>query len=95
MNNSNITYLQTTNYQSVLFQRILVLCFLFCTPFLANAQVQDSTALSIADSTYSLDSLGTDSLGFSVSNHKSSLEEQVDYDADDSIILNLQEKKAY
>ena len=95
MNNSNITYLQTTNYQSVLFQRILVLCFLFCTPFLANAQVQDSTVSSIADSTYSLDSLGTDSLGFSVSNHKSSLEEQVDYDADDSIILNLQEKKAY
>jgi len=44
---------------------------------------------------YSLDSLGNDSIGFSIRDHKSSLEEQVDYEADDSIIMDLQDKKAY
>ena len=84
-----------TNYQSLLFQRVLVICFLFCTPFLASAQSQDSSLAILSDSTYTLDSIGNDSIGFSIRNHKSSLDNNVEYEADDSIILNLQEKKAY
>ncbi len=77
----------------VLFQRVLLLCGLFCTPFLSNAQIEIPD-ISDTTSTYS-DTLGRDSLGFHIANHESSLEDIVEYQADDSIVMNLQEKKAY
>ncbi|MBT8327974.1 MAG: hypothetical protein KJP21_09635, partial [Bacteroidia bacterium] len=58
------------------------------------SQTPDSTNLE-SDSTLSISPIGADSIGFSIANHKSSLEDNVAYQADDSIVLNLQEKKAY
>ena len=83
-----------------MYQRILWLCFLFSTPFLGIAQSLDSLATdsitsNSTDSSFTLDSLGQDSVGFSIANHVSSIQENIEYEADDSIILNMQEKKAY
>ena len=48
-----------------------------------------------ADSSYAIDSLGSDSFRFSIDQHKSSVDQQIEYQADDSIVLQIQEKKAY
>jgi len=55
----------------------------------------DSITSNSTDSSFTLDSLGQDSIGFSIANHVSSIQENIEYEADDSIILNMQEKKAY
>ena len=90
-----------------MYQRALLLCALFYTPFWAVSQVAisaDSTiatslptdsivGISAGDSLYN--SLPTDSIAFDVSNHTSDLSDNVAYEADDSIILDLPNKKAY
>lgn len=55
----------------------------------------DSITTFAVDSNFTIDSTKQDSLGFSIANHKSSVTESIEYEAEDSIILNLQEKKAY
>ncbi len=94
MNNTKETYLQSVQNQLVLFQRMLLFCFVFYTPSLAFSQSVDSLNLQ-SDSTVVIDSIGIDSFGFNIANHKSSLEDIVAYQADDSIVLNLEEKRAY
>jgi hypothetical protein len=91
----------------VLYQRAFLLCALFFTPFWAVSQVAisaDSTlsATLPTDSTTGISvdssllySLPTDSIDFDVSNHISDLSDNVEYEADDSIILDLPNKKAY
>jgi len=91
----------------VLFQRALLLCAIFCTPFFTLAQVAEPAvaAASSAQPTdtskniASTDSLGNalpyDSLAFDIANNKSDLDDNVEYEADDSIILDLPNKKAY
>ncbi len=94
MNNNTRTYLQGILNQLVLFQRTLFVCALFCTPIIGFCQLEESK-ISPDDSTVLRDSTLKDSLSFSIAQHKSSLEEQVEYEAKDSIVLNMAEKKAY
>ncbi|MDB4107213.1 putative LPS assembly protein LptD [Bacteroidia bacterium] len=66
-----------------------------CTHFFAFSQTADSTITTDSDSSYVVTSLGADSIGFSIADHKSSLDATIEYEADDSIILDLPNKKAY
>lgn len=62
---------------------------LFCiTSLYSIAQVSDSLIVSS-------DTINVDSIGFSIANHQSEIEDQVSYDAQDSTILDLQQQKAY
>jgi lipopolysaccharide assembly outer membrane protein LptD (OstA) len=78
-------------------------CFLFSTPLFGQSTLDSSlvatdTLQAGTDSALSYtDSLGgyTDSLAFNPSNHKSDLDAVVDYQADDSIVLDMPGKKAY
>ena len=92
--NSKKTYRQHLKNQALLYQRIALLCFLLYTPFFSQAQQPDSTGI-IADSIYQLDSIGHDSLEFSIDKHVSDLDVALDYEADDSIILDMPSRKAY
>jgi lipopolysaccharide assembly outer membrane protein LptD (OstA) len=94
LNNSRKSYPQFIQNQLVLFQRALILCVIFCTPFLAFSQIEIPDVSDTTGVTF-VDSIGQDSVGFHVSNHQSSLEDQVEYTADDSIVMDLKEKKAY
>ncbi len=88
------TYRQNLKNQALLYQRISLLCFLFYTPFFCQAQQPDSTG-KFVDSIYQLDSIGHDSLEFSIDQHVSDLDASLDYEADDSIILDMPSRKAY
>lgn len=61
---------------------------------MVRAQGLDSAYRSVSDSTYTINSIGNDSIGFSIANHQSDFEDIVDYAAD-SIVLALYDKKAY
>lgn len=78
--------------QRVLFQRLLFLCFLFCTAIQSSAQFEDSSARR--DRIFTKDSIGKDSLQLSVRQNKSALEDPVEYSGD-SIILLVKERKAF
>ena len=93
MDKTNEKHLQAIKNQIVLYQRILIVCVVLCTPIFGLAQLQDSIILK-QDSSFVVDSIGKDSIGFSIQNHKSSMETQVDYQADDSIQLDMRSKKA-
>jgi lipopolysaccharide assembly outer membrane protein LptD (OstA) len=58
---------------------------------LVLSQNIDSTSISKIDP----DSISKDSISFSISNHQSDIEDQVEYDAEDSTILDLNAQKAY
>ena len=94
MYNFKKTYRQHLKNQALLYQRIALLCFLFYTPFFCQAQQPDSTG-KFVDSIYQLDSIGHDSLEFSIDQHVSDLDASLDYEADDSIILDMPSRKAY
>lgn len=55
------------------------------------SQSTDTTSIDIIQQ----DSISNDSISFSVLNHKSDIEDQVEYDAQDSTILDLKAQKAY
>lgn len=93
MDKTNIKNLQAVKNQIVLFQRKFLICVLLCTPFLGFSQTNDSITLK-QDTIGLIDSLGNDSLVFSILNHKSSLEIPVEYEALDSIVLDMKSKKA-
>lgn len=100
MINTKLTYLQRTNYQPLLFQRLSLLCLLLCTTLLIQAQTRDSSTsldsiITTADSLTTNDSLNGDSISFSIANHKSDLDAPVEYQAEDSIVMDLPNKKAY
>lgn len=94
MYNSKLTYLQEPTTPAFLYQRAVLVCLLLCTYFFIQAQQIDSISAQ-NDTTFFLDSIGTDSIGFSIRNHTSDLDEAIDYEADDSIRLDLPAKKAY
>ncbi|NBV56942.1 MAG: hypothetical protein EBR72_03920 [Bacteroidetes bacterium] len=58
---------------------------------LVLSQNIDSTSISKIEP----DSISKDSISFSISNHQSDIEDQVEYDAEDSTILDLNAQKAY
>jgi len=93
LDKTNIKNLQAVKNQIVLFQRKFLICVLLCTPFLGFSQTNDSITLK-QDTIGLIDSLGNDSLVFSILNHKSSLEIPVEYEALDSIVLDMKSKKA-
>lgn len=100
LSNFNTSYLQAIQNQCVLFQRFLLLCLVFCTSLAGNAQLlipTDSTNQNAKTDTSIVanDSLTSDSLSFSIVDHKSDLDSPVEYEADDSIVLDLPNKKAY
>lgn len=79
-------------------------CILSCYSEVAHAQIKlDSTALDSGSvqapiDTNKVDSISAqqiDTLAFNPLTHKSDIDDQVDYEAQDSIILDLPNKKAY
>lgn len=107
LNKCSHIYRQSIKNQLVLFQRVFLLCAFFCTPFLAFSQgftpldstFTSTTPLDSSNGIATTDSLGNqlpqDSISFDVSSHQSDLDDNVEYEADDSIILDLPNKKAY
>ena len=96
MNKDSKAYSQKAYSQSVLYQLTVLLCLFFSTPIFAQSTT-DSTfqptdsAVNLLDSATS----SVDSLGFNAAKHQSDLDATVEYQADDSIVLDMSEKKAY
>jgi lipopolysaccharide assembly outer membrane protein LptD (OstA) len=102
VNNNSILYSQRACNQSVLYQLIVLFCLFFSTPILAQStadssiQIIDSTRITADSLLGSTDSSSTlDSIGFNIADHQSDLDAVVDYQADDSIVLDMTAKKAY
>jgi lipopolysaccharide assembly outer membrane protein LptD (OstA) len=99
LNKDTIKYPQCTRYQLVLFQRSLTACLFLCTFFIGYAQIDSlgsDTSLRRSFRPYlKADSTKRDSTKVSFYNQKSALDDKVVYEAEDSIVMNLTERKAY
>ncbi len=71
--------------------RLVLIAIVILMSQLVLSQNIDSTSISKIDP----DSISKDSISFSISNHQSDIEDQVEYDAEDSTILDLNAQKAY
>jgi lipopolysaccharide assembly outer membrane protein LptD (OstA) len=94
LDNSNQRYPLQAKCQALLFQRIAVVCFVLCTPFYGFSQVKDSLIIT-SDSIVNDTTLTSDSITFDISAHESDLDVPIEYEANDSIVLKMEEKKAY
>ncbi|MGB0850434.1 MAG: putative LPS assembly protein LptD [Bacteroidia bacterium] len=95
MKNTKQSYLQLARNQARI-KGLSTLLFLFIIGTMsAYGQTTDSSLSLAQDSSYAIDSIGNDSIGFSIADHKSDLDATVEYEADDSIVLDLPNKKAY
>lgn len=71
--------------------RLVLIAGVILMSQLVLSQNIDSTSISKIEP----DSISKDSISFSISNHQSDIEDQVEYDAEDSTILDLNAQKAY
>ena len=97
LNNTRHIASQFKYFRVRLFQPALILCYFFCTPLWLRAQDLAAPTQNAALDTLPIeqDSVRTDSIRFNPANHKSSLDEEVKYEARDSIVMDLPKKKAY